>query len=272
MGDSLVLVANKVILEELYVEYNRRELVSSDPVQFLWDYDDVLDREIVGVISSCLAYGRVGQILRSISSILEKMPGPLEFLRNSTLKSLKSTFEGFRHRFTSGKDVARMLYGAKLAIEKYGSLNDCFLAGLSNNDETIVPALEAFVGELSFDGNMGKNHLLPVPSRGSACKRLNLFLRWMVREDKVDPGGWREVSASKLIIPLDTHMYSICWTSGITKRKQADMKTAMEITEFFRNMNPEDPVRYDFALTRLGILDDTDLPSFLEKWRTEGVH
>ncbi len=272
MGGGLRPAINKGVLEELYAEYNKRELVSSDPVQFLWDYDDLLDREIVGLISSCLAYGRVGQILRTVSSVLEKMPRPLEFLRNSTLESLKSTFEGFRHRFTSGEDVAMMLYGTKVAVVKYGSLNACFLAGLSNNDETTISALEAFVGELSFDGNMGKNYLLPVSSRGSACKRLNLFLRWMVREDEVDPGGWRGVPASKLMIPLDTHMYSICWTSGITKRKQADMKTAIEVTNYFRNISPEDPVRYDFALTRLGILDDTDLPSYLDEWRTKEIY
>ena len=272
MGDNLVPVANKEILEKLYAEYNKRELVSSDPVQFLWDYDDSLDREIVGLISSSLAYGRVAQILRSISSLLEKMAEPSEFLRVATPISLKSTFEGFRHRFTTGEDVAMMLYGAKVAIEKYGSLNECFLTGLSDNDETILLALDAFVRELSLDEGMAANHLLPFPERKSACKRLNLFLRWMVRENEVDPGGWTGVPVSKLIIPLDTHMYDICRTLGITKRKQADMRTAMEITDYFRNMNPEDPVRYDFALTRLGILDDTDLPSFLEKWRAEEVH
>ncbi len=259
---------DKDILEKLYLKYNRCEFVPTDPVQFLWNYDDPQDREIVGLISSSLAYGRVAQILKSVSSVLEKMPGPARFLRNAALGSLERAFDGFKHRFTTGKGLAAMLYGAKLAIEKYGSLNHCFLASLSDSDEAILPALEGFVRELSADEMIGPNYLLPLPSRGSACKRSNLFLRWMVREDEIDPGCWRGVSTMKLIIPLDTHMAGICRALGITERKQADMKTAIEITDFFRDVNPEDPVRYDFALTRLGILDGTDLPSFVTRCRT----
>ncbi|MCD6487215.1 MAG: TIGR02757 family protein, partial [Syntrophobacterales bacterium] len=114
--------------------------------------------------------------------------------------------------------------------------------------------------------NYRGNSLLPSPAKGSACKRLNLFLRWMVRHDDVDPGGWDDISSSKLIIPLDTHMHRICLALGITKRKQADMKTALEITRSFQVMAPHDPVRYDFALTRLGIRKDTDITSFLYKF------
>ena len=93
----------------------------------------------------------------------------------------------------------------------------------------------------------------------------------MVREDDVDPGGWSGIPASKLVIPLDVHMFNICRSLGITQRKQADMKTALEITDFFTTVEPEDPVKYDFALTRLGILDDMDLPSYLAKRRAEMV-
>ena len=103
----------------------------------------------------------------------------------------------------------------------------------------------------------------PSPERGSACKRINLFLRWMVRKDRVDPGGWDKVPRSMLIIPLDTHMYHICTGLNMTCRKSADMTTAVEITEAFRKIAPEDPVRYDFSLTRLGIRKDADPDSFL---------
>jgi len=264
-------IITRDILDKLYREYNRRELVSPDPIQFLWDYDDPLDREIVGLISSSLAYGRVAQILSSVSSVLEKMPRPLIFLKKATAKSLRRTFEGFKHRFTTGKELALMLYGAKLAIERHGSLQGHFLMGYNEKDETTLPALESFVKGLFVDENTGMSYLLPLPSRGSACKRLNLFLRWMVREDDVDPGGWSCVPASKLVIPLDTHMDNICRTLGITGRKQANMKTAIEITSFFREMNTDDPIKYDFALTRLGILENTDLSSFLEKWRIREV-
>ncbi|MBW2545477.1 MAG: TIGR02757 family protein, partial [Deltaproteobacteria bacterium] len=107
---------------------------------------------------------------------------------------------------------------------------------------------------------------VPLPAKGSACKRLNLFLRWMVRRDDVDPGGWDDIPPSKLVIPLDTHMHRICLAFGFTKRKQADMKTALEITDSFRAIVPDDPVRYDFALTRLGIRKDAAPASLLNKW------
>ena len=264
-------IISRDILEKLYREYNRRELVSPDPIQYLWDYNDPLDREIVGLISSSLAYGRVAQILNSVSSVIERMPRPSVFLKRATAKSLRHTFDGFKHRFTTGDDLALMLYGAKRAIERHGSLQGHFLMGYNENDGTILPALESFVKGLLIDEDTGMSYLLPLPSRGSACKRLNLFLRWMVREDDVDPGGWSGVPASKLVVPLDTHMDNICRTLGITGRKQANMKTTIEITDFFREMNPEDPVKYDFALTRLGILEHTDLSSFLEKWRIKEV-
>ena len=92
-----------------------------------------------------------------------------------------------------------------------------------------------------------------MPSAGSACKRLNLYLKWMIRNDQVDPGCWKKIPPSKLVMPLDTHIFRICSNLGITKRKSADMKTALEITSFFRSINPEDPIKYDFALTRPGI-------------------
>ena len=107
-----------------------------------------------------------------------------------------------------------------------------------------------------------RNSLLPLPDRGSACKRLNLFMRWMVRQDAVDPGGWSGVPLSKLIIPLDTHMHRISRAMGLTSRRQADMGTAMEVTRAFQKFAPDDPLRYDFVLTRLGIRKDMDVTQF----------
>ena len=111
---------------------------------------------------------------------------------------------------------------------------------------------------------MKENSLLPCPEKGSACKRFHLFLRWMVRNDAVDPGGWDGISASKLIVPLDVHMHRICMRLGLTSRAQADLKTALEVTGRFRAIVPEDPVRYDFALTRIGIRNDIDLAEIME--------
>jgi uncharacterized protein (TIGR02757 family) len=257
-------------LEELFSLYHRRELVHPDPLEFLYDYRGLRDREVVGLIAASLAYGRVAQILKSVSSVLERMdPSPSAFLLNSSLESLLSTFTNFKHRFTTGQDLAALLWGAKCLIEQYESLYACFTACFNDSDDSVLPALSAFVKKFNLSSpTNGKFSLMPSPDRGSACKRLNLFLRWMVRRDEVDPGVWSSVPASKLIVPLDTHMHRICFFLNLTKRKQADLRTALDITHAFRRIAPEDPVRYDFALTRLGIRDDTDLMSFLEAWPT----
>jgi len=254
------------ILEHLYGKYNRREFVHPDPLEFLYDYNDLHDREIAGLLASSLAYGRVSQINKSISIVLERMkPSPFGFLEVASMESLLRTFPSFKHRFTTGDEIAAMLFGMKSVIMKYGSLHACFKAGFINNGESILPAITEFVEELSSGFNRRSNSLLPLPAKGSACKRINLFLRWMVRRDDVDPGGWDDVPTSRLIVPLDTHMHRICLTLGLTKRKHADMKTALEITDSFGAIVPDDPVRYDFALTRLGIRKDADLASLLDK-------
>ena len=267
MKPKTAIKINKKALEELYGKYNRPEFISPDPLQFLWKYKDRQDREIVGLISSSLAYGRVAQILKSVASILERIGRPSLFVKNSSLTEMKKTFQDFKHRFTTGDDIAGMLFNAGKAVQKHGSLENCFVDALNHSNRQMLSAMASFVKELRLDGFVYAQNLLPCPSRGSACKRLNLFLRWMVRKDKVDPGVWRKVQVSMLIIPLDTHMDNICRTLGITGRKQANMKTAMEITGFFGKINPEDPVKYDFSLTRLGIIDRKEFGKFIEKWR-----
>jgi len=247
-------------LNRLYARYNLRKWVHPDPLEFLYDYPDLKDREIAGMVASSLAYGRVNQILKSVSTVLKEMkPSPYAFLKSATSVSLKHSFKDFRHRFTGGDDLAAMLLGIKRMIERHGSIYGCFLAGLNNNDETILPALSSLVKELMVPSNGCSNSLIPLPEKGSACKRLNLFLRWMVRKDRVDPGGWKKVSPAKLIVPLDTHMHRISTMLKMTARKSADMRTALEITNRFREILPEDPVKYDFSLTRLGIRDDVDI-------------
>jgi len=251
-------------LDDLYLRYNRREFVHPDPLAFLYQYQDVRDREIVGLIASALAYGRVNQIMKSVNLVLDQMPSPYAFLQQASLRSLEKTFEGFKHRFTTGEELAALLLGIKRAIERHGSLGACFLLGMHDEDDTVMEALAAFVDALSKPANRSLSFLLPAPAKGSACKRLHLYLRWMVRQDAVDPGGWQSVDPSKLIVPLDTHMYRIGLAFGLTGCKQANIRAALEVTAGFRTIAPKDPVRYDFALTRLGIRTDTDLNAFLK--------
>ena len=253
-------------LDDLYRSYNHRRYVHPDPLEFLYGYPDVRDRELVALISSSLAYGRVAQILKSVAQILRKMDNrPWSFLLNTSKGAILKLFADFKHRFTTGEEMAFMLLGAKRIIESFGSIHECFMAGFHDDQDSILSGLSYLVRELGNTVPEMKNSLLPLPSGGSACKRWNLFLRWMIRKDSIDPGGWAGVHPSKLIIPLDTHMHNICLRLNITNRKQADMRTALQITDAFREIAPHDPVRYDFALTRLGIRKDADLESFLSR-------
>jgi len=244
-------------LDTLYRHYNRREFIHPDPLELVYRYDSAADREIAAFVAASLAYGRVHQILKSVSSVLDVMvPGPSTFLTNHTRRSIFHTFSGFRHRVTDGRKLSAMLCGVKEMLGTYGSLQACFCAKMGENGETILEPMSAFVSELVRCAGAPLDHLVPSPEKGSACKRLNLFLRWMVRCDDVDPGGWTKISPSKLLVPVDIHMHRIALSMHLTHRRQADLKTVVEITEGFRAIHASDPVRYDFCLTRLGIRED----------------
>lgn len=256
--------ATKYGLEELYNRYNRREFVHPDPLEFLYNYDDPKDIEIAGLIASSLAYGRVAQILKSVDIVLSPMgKSPRKFITEASAKNIIDTYKRFKHRFTTDKDMTALLLGIKGCVKKHGSLNDCFLSGFKETDSNIIPALESFVVSLCKSSGNDNLQLLPPPGKGSACKRLNLYLRWMIRNDEVDPGCWKRIPASRLIVPLDTHMQKIGIGLGFTKRNQANMKTALEISSAFAALSPEDPVKYDFALTRFGIRSDLSMESIL---------
>jgi uncharacterized protein (TIGR02757 family) len=274
------------VLEDLYTRYNRREFVHPDPLEFLYAYPDLRDREVVGLVAATLAVGRVAHILRSVGCVLGRLTEhPARFLEGISAATLEKLLADCRHRFLSGPELAAMLWGARRIQKKWSTLGACFAEKMKEEDktrgsrpaskpwhvkedreeeeaETVVPALGAFVQELT-GGQSACGRLLCHPDAGSACKRLNLYLRWMVRRDDVDPGGWTGVSPSRLVVPLDVHMHRIGRTLGLTSSRYANLRTAIEITRAFRQMAPDDPVRYDFALTRLGIRTDTDEEEFL---------
>ena len=252
------------LLERLYRKYNHREYVHPDPLEFVYNYASPEDREIVALLASVLAYGKVKMILRSVSTVLDAIgPSPSEFVACSSEHALGGALAGFKHRFTTGEELGGLLVGVKRMLEEHGSLNAGFTSGLYRSDKTVMPALSRFTSQLASMARQSCDFMLPDPARGSACKRLNLFLRWMVRYDRVDPGGWTGVPRSKLVVPLDTHMYKVGRSLGFTSRKSADLRAALEITEGFRGIVPRDPVRYDFSLTRLGIRDEESIEGFL---------
>ena len=241
-------------LDILYHQYNRREQVHPDPLVFLYAFPDIRDREIAGIIASSLAYGRVAQIYTSLTAVLEKMgASPRLFIIQATRKSLREAYRGFSHRFATADHLVDLMLAIKYILIRYGTIHECFLSGMTTYADTVLPALTQFAAAFTTDSSLNPGHLIPRPERGSACKRLNLFLRWMARKDDVDPGGWDEVPVSKLIVPLDVHIHRVGVMLGFTQRKQADMRTALEVTCAFRQIVPEDPLRYDFTLCRMGM-------------------
>jgi uncharacterized protein (TIGR02757 family) len=253
-------------LEALYLTYNRARHVHPDPLEFLYRYEDPQEREMVGLVASCLAYGRVAQILRSIEEVLRRLPGaPAECAGSAPRRDLRAALAGFRHRFTTGEELADLLAGAGAVVGRYGSLERGFAEGCDPLEETVVPSLGRFTERIASAAGRPFTHLLPHPRRRSACKRPLLFLRWMVRRDDVDPGGWSCIPASKLVVPLDTHMHRICGLLGLTRRAGAGLATALEVTQGFRRLAPSDPVKYDFTLTRLGMRAGAELAALVSE-------
>lgn len=249
------------MFETLYRTYNRRRYVSPDPLQFLYDYNDPADREIVGFVASSLAYGRVATIIASVRTILEPMgTSPRSFLLETNVPDWEKIYEGFRHRFTDRDDIVALFHGLQLLINKWGSM-EALMAKIRSEEGSLLGALDRLVVEIE----QGRpNSLLARPRHGSACKRHLMFLRWMVRSDDVDPGGWKCLSPAELVVPLDTHMYKICRYLKFTDRGTADLKTALEATTDFAAICPEDPVKYDFTLTRFGIRGDLNAKMLLD--------
>ncbi len=253
------VTVTRSLLEGLYERLNRRELVHPDPLELVYPYDDVRDREIAGLVASALAYGRAAQIQRAVGPLLALMGSPRAFVERSSASALRRAFAGFRHRWSTGDEVAALLLAAKGVVARHGSLGASLESSIRPGDEDVVAAEGRLVDELAAEGRGRCGSLLAHPCRGSACKRLHLWLRWMVRRDAVDPGGWVGVPRALLVVPLDTHMRRIARGLGLTRRSAADLATAREVTRAFGRFSPEDPVRYDFALTRLGIRGDLDL-------------
>lgn len=267
-------------LNHLQDKYHRTELLSSDPIEIVHRYSDPHDQEVVALVSAVMAYGNVKQIRRSIETILSLMEQladtPASFVRGMDgaefQKRTQSVFHGFRYRFNVGSDFVLLLSLLHESWKQYGSLGGHFLSHFDPQADTVEVALSALIADWrgwtgarrteSFD------YLLTSPADGSCCKRWCMLLRWMVRKDEIDLGLWGEQSpwrnrfaAEKfvhprhLVIPLDTHTGRISQYLGLTQRKSLNWKAALEVTENLKKSDSKDPTRYDFALSRLGILD-----------------
>jgi len=258
------LVIIKDVLEKLYNKYNHRHLIKPDPLQFVYRYDNPSDMEVTALLAADLAYGRVEQIQKSLTNLFERMgESPYAFVRGFG-KAEQKKLSGFKHRFTTDQDISDLLMLLKKVLNRYAGIEEFFIQGYNPDDRNIIPALSKFCNSLldmyaaEHDGktSRGLKYLLVNSAKGSACKRLNLFLRWMVRNDDIDTGLWKGIDKAKLIVPVDVHMGRLCKILGLYNRKAVSLATAIKITEGFAEIEPADPVKYDFALSRIGILGD----------------
>ncbi len=242
--------------------------LSTDPLMFPHRYRKAADIEIVGLIASSLAYGHVKIIRRNIAQALELLgPRPADYVRGFDARARAKEFSRFSHRFNRGDDIVLLLHYARQMLEREGSIGGFFRAGHDRNGADIGVSLASFservlaldcaplYSEGALPACAGVRFFFPSPAGGSACKRLNLYLRWMVRaNDGLDFGLWDFISPTQLVIPLDTHVARICSLIGLTTRKSPGWAMAVEITENLKKLDPDDPVKYDFAISRLGIL------------------
>jgi uncharacterized protein (TIGR02757 family) len=252
----------KNVLEKLYDRYNHRQFIKTDPLQVVYHYSKPADMEVAALLAASLAYGRVQQIEKNLNDLFGRMgTSPYAFVMNFD-KAGRQKLNSFKHRFTTGRDISDLLSVLKKVLRQKGSIEKHFSSGYNKGDENILPALSRFCDslyEIYSEQNgrkvsRGMKYLLASPVRGSACKRLNLFLRWMVRSDDVDTGLWKRIDKAKLIVPVDVHMGRLCRILGFHDRKIISLSTAVKITECFAQIEPADPVKYDFALSRIGIL------------------
>ena len=243
-----------------YKAFNKSQL-EPDPLQFPHMFDDKNDIEVMGFIASVFAYGSVIQIINTLNKIVKIMNSkPFDFVKNFNVQKDAVKFRGIKHRFYREDDVVCLFNLLQIVYQEYDSLNKLFLNGFNKTDESAKEGIKNFSdfflnGYTSKYGkiNNGIKFMFPLPEKGSACKRMNLFLRWMVRNDELDFGLWNEIPKSKLIIPVDTHIARICRQLQLTKRKNVSWKMAEEITENLKTFDPDDPVKYDFALCHIGM-------------------
>jgi uncharacterized protein (TIGR02757 family) len=240
---------------------------ATDPVHIVRRFTAPEDREIVGFCAAGLAFGRVASVLQSVESLLAVMgPHPARFVREFDPARERDRFAPLVHRWIRGRDLMALLLILQRMLRESGSIEKFFLEGDDSREPHVGAALDSFsTRALATDlrdaygrrvpKQRGVSYFFPRPSAGSACKRLNLFLRWMVRRDEIDLGVWTGLSPARLIVPLDTHVIRLGRCLRLTRYTSPGWKMASEITASLRDVDALDPVRYDFALCHVGMMN-----------------
>lgn len=254
----------KPTLDGLYDSFNMADS-ATDPVQIVRRYARPEDQEIVAFCAAGLAFGRVSSVMQSIERVAQVMgPDPAAFVRRFEPARDGVPLRDFVHRWTRGVDVIALLWVIRQMLDRSGSIEGFFLEG-DTGGEDIRDALDSFSARaMSLDlrtaygrvpARPGVGYFFPRPSGGSGCKRLNLFMRWMVRRDALDLGVWTRVSPSRLIVPLDTHIIRVGRCLRLTRYTSPGWPMALDITRALRTLDPTDPVKYDFSVCHLGMMN-----------------
>jgi len=246
-------------LAQKTAQYNRPDFIADDPISIPHQFTTKQDIEIAGLFAAVFAWGNRTTILNKSHELLQLMDhAPYQFITTHEEKDLQR-FTDFRHRTFNPTDTLYFIHWLRHWYSHHESLEEAFTQFHDPLDDHTGPALIGF-HKLFFDlpeaPDRTRKHI-PTPLRKSTCKRLNMYLRWMVRQDEegVDFGLWQTIRPYQLICPIDTHVNRIARELGLVQRKQTDWFTALELTEALRELDPDDPVKYDFALFGLGIED-----------------
>jgi uncharacterized protein (TIGR02757 family) len=238
-----------------------------DPVHIVRRYATREDREIVGFCAAALAFGRVASVLQSVEALLRVMgPKPAEFVRRFDPARDAAPLMPLVHRWIRGRDLVALVLVLQRMLRDHGSIEGFFLAGDDPSSPDVRAALDSFsTRALATDltaaygrrrpARAGVAYFFPRPSAGSACKRLNLFLRWMVRNDAIDLAVWTRLAPSRLVVPLDTHVIRLGRCLRLTRYTSPGWKMAAEITASLRQMDAADPVRFDFSICHVGMMN-----------------
>jgi uncharacterized protein (TIGR02757 family) len=256
-------------LLEAFYNIPCRHRIENDPIVIPRRYTDPLDIETVGWLTVSFAYGRAPLFNQTVEKVLSLTHGPAQesfyrYLLHFDLEKERHRFREIYYRFSRSDDILAFVYIMSRIVQKYGGIKPLFLAGYHDDDPDIGDALGQFVKKVKGIDTRpvyghakkpyGLLYFFPSPENGGACKRLHLYLRWMIRPNNgIDFGLWNEIPPAKLIIPLDTHIARIGRYLGLTARKTTDLKMAREITQSLAQFDPVDPLKYDFPLCHLGI-------------------
>ncbi len=268
----------KPTLDRLYADYNHADS-ATDPIQIVRRYTRPDDREVVAFCAAALAFGRVASVLQSIERLMtvfaHRGDRPADFVRRFDPRRDAPAFKGLVHRWIRERDLVALVWVLKQMLDRSATIEGFFLEGYDPAAGDVATALDSFseramaldltaaYGRPSTSSGRapsrrqarGVAYFFPRPSKGSACKRLNLFLRWMVRHDALDLGIWTRVSPSKLVVPLDTHVIRVGRCLQLTRYTSPGWAMARDITRSLQQIDRADPIRYDFSICHLGMMN-----------------